>query len=123
LRRKFVDAVKSNRQDVAATRIVSRMDELLAIDSDARAEDTDHAARHRLRRQKVPPWELTIERTRAGLEVARQLGRKRGPQSDYPPSFAVVSEGKTSEIKVARTLRFAPEAQRVSVSARDRPLH
>jgi hypothetical protein len=27
----------------------------------------------------------------------------------YLPSFAVVSEGKTSEIKVARTLRFAPE--------------
>jgi hypothetical protein len=26
----------------------------------------------------------------------------------YLPSFAVVSEGKTSEIKVARTLRFAP---------------
>jgi hypothetical protein len=27
----------------------------------------------------------------------------------YLPSFAVVSEGKTSEIKVARTLRFAPD--------------
>jgi hypothetical protein len=26
----------------------------------------------------------------------------------YLPSFAVVTEGKTSEIKVARTLRFAP---------------
>jgi hypothetical protein len=27
----------------------------------------------------------------------------------YLPSFAVVTEGKTSEIKVARTLRFAPD--------------
>ena len=26
----------------------------------------------------------------------------------YLPSFAVVTEGKTNEIKVARTLRFAP---------------
>jgi DNA invertase Pin-like site-specific DNA recombinase len=54
------------------------MDELLAIDSEARAENTDHAARHRFRQQKAPARELTIERTRAGLEVARQLGRKGG---------------------------------------------
>jgi transposase len=54
-RRKFVDAVKLNPQDVAATRIVKRMDDLFAIDADARAENLDHAARHALRLEKAPP--------------------------------------------------------------------
>jgi transposase len=53
-RRNFVDAVKLNPQDVAATRIVKRMDELFAIDADARAHELDHAARHVLRLQKAP---------------------------------------------------------------------
>jgi transposase len=53
-RRNFVDAVKLNPQDVAATRIVKRMDELFAIDADARAHALDHAARHVLRLQKAP---------------------------------------------------------------------
>ena len=35
----------------------------------------------------------------------------------YLPSFAVVTEGKTSEIKVARTLRFAPERSWRSTAA------
>jgi len=53
-RRKFVDAVKLHPQDVAATRIVKRMDDLFAIDAAARAEKMDHGARHALRLEKAP---------------------------------------------------------------------
>jgi transposase len=52
--RKFVDAVKLHPQDVAATGIVKRMDDLFAIDAEARAEKMDHAARHALRLMKAP---------------------------------------------------------------------
>lgn len=54
-RRRFVEAVKLNRQDVAAVRVVALMDRLFAIDARARDENMDHAARHRLRQQQAPP--------------------------------------------------------------------
>jgi hypothetical protein len=54
-RRRFVDAVKLNRQDAASIRAVKLMDELFAIDREASEAQMDHAARHRLRREKAPP--------------------------------------------------------------------
>ena len=54
-RRRFVDAVKFNRQDDASIRAVKLRDELFAIDREAREAQMDHAARHRLRREKGPP--------------------------------------------------------------------
>ena len=54
-RRKFIEAVKLHPQDVAATGIVKRMDDLFEIDAEARAEKMDHAARHGLRLLKAPP--------------------------------------------------------------------
>ena len=54
-RRHFVDAVKLNRQDAASVHTVKLIDELFAIDREAREEQMDHAARHRLRQQKAPP--------------------------------------------------------------------
>jgi transposase len=54
-RRRFVDAVKLNRQDAASIRTVKLMDELFAIDGEAREAQMDHAARHRLRQEKAPP--------------------------------------------------------------------
>jgi transposase len=54
-RRRFVDAVKLNRQDAAAIRAVQLMDELFAIDREAREAQMDHAARDRLRQEKAPP--------------------------------------------------------------------
>jgi transposase len=54
-RRRFVDAVKLNRQDAASIRAVQLMDELFAIDREAREAQMDHAARHRLRQEKAPP--------------------------------------------------------------------
>jgi transposase len=54
-RRRFVDAVKLNRQDAASIRAVKLMDELFAIDREAREAQMDHVARHRLRQEKAPP--------------------------------------------------------------------
>ena len=54
-RRRFVDAVKLNRQDAASIRAVQLMDELFAIDREARQAQMDHDARHRLRQEKAPP--------------------------------------------------------------------
>jgi transposase len=54
-RRRFVDAVKLNKQDVASIRAVELMDELFAIDAQARDDNMDHARRHALRQQKALP--------------------------------------------------------------------
>ena len=54
-RRYFVDAVKLNKQDAASMRAVELMDELFAIDAQARNEKMDDAARHALRNENAPP--------------------------------------------------------------------
>lgn len=54
-RRGFVDAIKLNKLDAASINIVELMDQLFAIDARARNEKMDHAARHVLRLQEVPP--------------------------------------------------------------------
>jgi transposase len=53
-RRKFIDAVKLNPKDQAATRIVKWMNDLFAIDAEARESNMDHSARHGLRLEKAP---------------------------------------------------------------------
>jgi hypothetical protein len=53
-RRKFVDAVKINKQDAESVRAVALMDALFAIDAQARDEQMDHAARHALRQNLAP---------------------------------------------------------------------
>jgi transposase len=52
-RRKFVEAVRLNPGDAMATRTVALIDELFAVDAEARVENMDHAARHELRQQKA----------------------------------------------------------------------
>ena len=54
-RRRFVDVVKLHPQDAASIRAVKLMDELFAIDREAREAQMDHAVRHRLRQEKAPP--------------------------------------------------------------------
>ena len=44
----------STPNDAAATRMVVRIDELFAIDAEARAGNLDHAARHALRLERAP---------------------------------------------------------------------
>ena len=53
-RRKFVEAVRLNPSDAMAARTVALIDELFAIDAEARLRNLDHAARHALRRQQAP---------------------------------------------------------------------
>ncbi len=54
-RRRFIDAVKLNKQDAESIRSVELMDELFAIDAQARDGDMDQARRHVLRKEKAPP--------------------------------------------------------------------
>jgi len=54
-RRYFCEAVQLNPKDAAATQIVARMDELFAIDAEARHQGFDHAGRHALRQEKARP--------------------------------------------------------------------
>jgi transposase len=67
-RRKFFEAAKLNPSDVAATRIVARIDELFWIDALARVQNLDLAARHALRLERSKPL---VEAIRGEVEAAR----------------------------------------------------
>jgi len=53
-RRKFVDAVKVNSKDLESARVVTLMDQLFAIDREARENSFTQAERHALRQQRAP---------------------------------------------------------------------
>jgi transposase len=63
-RRKHVDAVKVNAKDVESARVVALMDELFAIDREAREKQMSHAERHALRLERVPE---VLDKLRAQL--------------------------------------------------------
>jgi transposase len=67
-RRKFVEAVKLHPQDAQAVRMVRLIDELFAIDAEARIANLDHAARHVLRSKKAP---ALLEEIKAAVTAAR----------------------------------------------------
>jgi transposase len=67
-RRQFFEAVQLNPKDPVATPIVARMDELFAIDAEARQEGIDLAGRHALRQEKAKPL---LEVIRKQIEAAR----------------------------------------------------
>jgi transposase len=67
-RRKFFDAVKLNAEDQVSARIVAQMDELFAIDAQARNGGLSLAERHKLRLEKAKPL---LEQLKAGIEAAR----------------------------------------------------
>ena len=54
-RRKLFDAVKLNPDDRVATRLVARIDELFAVDAEARKAGMDETARHALRSERSRP--------------------------------------------------------------------
>ena len=68
-RRKFVEAVKLHPQDAQAVRIVRLMDELFAIDAEARMANLDHVARHVLRSKKAP---ALLEEIKAAVTAAHR---------------------------------------------------
>jgi hypothetical protein len=63
-RRKFIEAVKVDAKDQDSVRIVALMNELFAIDREARDQNMDHAQRHLLRQERAP---RVLERLRASL--------------------------------------------------------
>ena len=67
-RRKFFEAAKLNPDDAVATRIVARIDELFAIDAQARVQNLDHAARQALRLEQARPL---LDLLRPQIEAAR----------------------------------------------------
>lgn len=67
-RRKFFDAAKLNPDDRVAAHMVARIDELFAIDAEARKAGMDHAARHALRQERS---RLVLDRLRSDIEAAR----------------------------------------------------
>jgi transposase len=67
-RRHFFDAVKLNPEDLIATAIVRRMDELFGVDAEARAQNLDHAARHALRLERAKP---VLDLLKPEIEAAR----------------------------------------------------
>ena len=74
-RRKYVDAVKVDPKDQDSASIVAIMDELFAIDRQAREKKMDHAARHALRMEQAPPL---LEQLRA---ESLSLQKKALPKS------------------------------------------
>jgi transposase len=67
-RRGFANVVKLNPGDPAASLIVARIQELFAVDAEAREQGLSVEGRHRLRQQKAP--EL-LEKIKAAIEAAR----------------------------------------------------
>jgi transposase len=67
-RRKFFDALKLNPDDRVAARIVGQMNDLFAIDAEARAQKLDHAARQVLRTERARPL---LDQIRRQVEAAR----------------------------------------------------
>src|SRR5262249_45002857 len=68
-RRKLFDAVKLNAEDRIAMQLVARVDELFAVDAEARHAALNLAARHALRQQRCPS---ILDLFRKDLETARK---------------------------------------------------
>src|SRR5258708_7783824 len=67
-RRTFFEAVQLNPEDAVAIRIVEHINQLFAIDAEARAKEMDLAARHQLRQQRATPL---LEEIRRQIEAAQ----------------------------------------------------
>lgn len=78
-RRKFYDAVKLNPGDRIAAQMVARIDELFAIDAEARHAGMDHANRHVLRQERSRPLldllRSEIEAVKASVLPSSALGK------------------------------------------------
>lgn len=86
-RRKFVDAVKLNAKDQESARIVALMDELFAIDREARGQNQDHAQRDALRQERAP---RLLERLRASVLAVKKTALPKsaaGQAANYTLSF------------------------------------
>src|ERR1019366_5738002 len=69
-RRQFFEAVQLNPRDPLATPIVARMDELFAIDAEARRRVIGLTGRHALRQERAKPL---LEDIRSKIEAAQPV--------------------------------------------------
>jgi transposase len=73
--RYFSEAVQLNPQDLVATAIVARIDELFAIDAEARRQGWNVEARHALRQEQSRP---RLDEVRKQIEAARSTALPGG---------------------------------------------
>jgi transposase len=76
-RRKFFDVVKLNPKDQTAIGIVALMDQLFAVDAQARAQKLTQSDRHLLRQQKARPL---VEQIKASIGAGTGVARQRPGQ-------------------------------------------
>jgi len=69
-RRQFFEAVQLNPRDPVATPIVARMDELFAVDAEARRRRIDLTGRHALRQERAKPL---LDDIRSKIEAAQSV--------------------------------------------------
>jgi transposase len=78
-RRKVFDAVKLNPEDRMAAQLVARIDDLFAVDAEARHAGLDHSARHALRGERSGPlleaMKKEMEQAQAAVLPASALGK------------------------------------------------
>jgi transposase len=87
-RRKYIDAIKVDPKDKDSASIVRLMDELFAIDAEARDKKMDHEQRHALRMEKAPAL-LAQLRTQILAAQKRVLPKKHGGQGRQLHALAV----------------------------------
>jgi transposase len=75
-RRRFVEAVKLNPQDVVSARVVALMAKLFAIDAQAREQNMNHATRHALRIEQAP---MVLAELHAQIEAASRTALPSSP--------------------------------------------
>ena len=86
-RRKYVDAVKANPNDQESARVVALMDELFAIDRQAREQNLNHTERDAMRQQRAPQ---VLEQLRTAVLALKKSALPKsaaGQAANYTLSF------------------------------------
>jgi transposase len=86
-RRKYVDAVKVNANDQESARIVALMDQLFAIDREAREQNLDHAERNLLRQERAPKLLEQLRGAALALKKTALPKSAAGQAANYTLSF------------------------------------
>jgi transposase len=86
-RRKVFDALKLSPDDRVARQLVGRIDDLFAIDAEARNAGMDHAARHVLRQDRSRPLTEVISKEMKAAQVAALPSSALGKAVSYTLSL------------------------------------
>jgi transposase len=86
-RRKYVDAIKVNADDRESASIVALMDELFAIDREAREQNLDHAQRDALRKERAPKLLEQLRAEALALKKTALPKSAAGQAANYTLSY------------------------------------